>query len=308
MTLERTDPAPLGRQCVLCARHTCKRLDPHPHQPHQRCTPTCPCTEHGCTRRDAAATLQCCRRCYTRLEHQLNEIPELYALAAAEMHPGGSTGGGRSTEPSLGIRVAALDFRSGADVFTELGRIDGLLRHHTGEPQVDWTVLSHHKSDRVGRTIVDLCASVNARLHTAARTYPHLRDLARDLNHLHHTARTAARTIGRHHQVVDCPADSIHGICGARIPITGQTLDDVVHCPRCATHWEVKRLLLVAQSDQAAGVWLAPEDASVLLNVPTRTLRQWAKEGKVQRSHGLYEVGSIKDAIQAGGRRDPAAI
>lgn len=308
MTEELTNPEPLAPQCVICARHTCDTTLEHPHPAHRRCTDACPCTHHGCTRRDTAATLQCCRRCYTRLEHHLTEIPELYALAAAELLPGAGHGGGRSTEPSLGIRVAALDLRSGTDLFAELGRLDALLRRWTTSAPADWTVRSRHDTDPTGQTLIDLVNSLHDQLHIAARIYPNLPALARDLARINHTARTAARTTGRHHQVVDCPADSTRGICGARIQITGHALEDVVHCPRCGSQWEIQRLLLVAASDQAAGVWLAPEDASVLLAVPERTLRRWAAAGQVERANGLYEVGSIRAAIQAGGRRDNNAV
>lgn len=304
MTQEHNDHQTLAQQCVICARHTCDLDQPHPHPQHRSCTADCPCRQQACTRRDAAATLIVCRRCYERMERQLLEIPELYALAAAEMLPGGQSGGGRSSEPSLGIRLAALDLRSGADLFAELGRLDMLLRRHAGIADADWTVRSRHHTDPVGQTIIDLVNGLVAALHGAAKTYPGFPDLSRDLTRIHHAARTAARTTGRHHQRVDCPADSTQGICGAHIQITGHDLADVVDCPRCGTHWEIQRLLLVAASDQVAGVWCTAEDAAVLLTVSERSIRRWAKEGRVQRANGLYEVASIRAAIQEGGRRD----
>lgn len=249
-----------------------------------------------------------CTRCRDRMRAQLHDIPELYALAGGELNPGASTGGGSGTETSLGLRVAALDLRQGSDIIGVLASWDKAWADwYQDTPAVDWTRRSRHRSDPVGRTLVDLCTRLDALLDRACAIDAGIDVFAQELNDLHAAARIAARTTGSRQQEVTCPADQDTGICGARIRISGLELDDVVYCPRCQSRWELHRLLLVAASDRDAGVWLPVDDVALLIGISKRTLNRWASEGRTSRSHGLFELQSVRDAIAKGTSKGASA-
>lgn len=247
-----------------------------------------------------------CARCRDRMRRQLREIPELYALAGGELRPGASSGS-RGTEASLGLRVSALDLRQGADVIGILASWDRAWTEDRGEQAVDWTRRSRHHSDPVGATLVSLCARLAHDLDHSCAVDAGIDVFAQELNDLHLGARSAARTMQARHTEVECPNDRDEGICGARIRVGGLELDDVIHCPGCHRRWELHRLLLVVDSDRDAGAWLPVEDVALLYGVSRPTLNRWAKEGRVQRNHGLFELQSVRDAIAKGTGKERGA-
>lgn len=243
-----------------------------------------------------------CQRCHDRMAGHLVELPELYALAAGELLPAPG-GGGRGTETSLGLRIAALDLRSGVDVIGVLASWHRDWTEHYGEQTIDWTRRSHHPSDPVGATLVDACTVMRRGLLRACQSHPGIDVFAQELAHLVADARQAARTTTRQATIVDCPADRDDATCGTRLDIAGLNLDDIATCRACGTRWEVKRLLLVAASDHDSGVWLPADDVAVLTGVKARTLRRWAEAGHIARRSGMYELNSIRAAAQADRRR-----
>lgn len=341
---ERNDPAPLAPQCVICARHRCE--DPqaaHSHAPDRRCTDACPCTEAGCQRRDAVVGLLVCRRCYRRMEDHLRDIPELYALALGEMHPGQGEGG-RSSETSLGVRVSALDLRSGGDVLERLATwerdwrehfdIDPVAsggyrtvvvgRAHDGRPVRAGSTYNRSQAldryargrkDAVAASIVGVVGFLLGELHRAAGAHYAIDDFARDLGAIHAQVVAAARTGAAVGWSVDCPNDGPDGICGRRLRVTSANFDsgpgehdaEPVVCDRCHRQWDAKWLLQVGAADADAEVWAPAEDVALLYGVSARTLQRWAKAGGIERVNGLYSVASVREAIESDKRRDGAS-
>ena len=60
----------------------------------------------------ATETGMACARCEARIDRQLSDIVEFYAIACGELLPGRG-GDGRSGERGLGVRIDALDFVAG---------------------------------------------------------------------------------------------------------------------------------------------------------------------------------------------------
>jgi len=97
--------------------------------------------------------------------------------------------------------------------------------------------------------------------------------------------------------VIPCPADveTADGVatCGKAIKIVEVDLDALVNCPTCKTHWRVGRLLYVGAATVDAGIYVDAEAASQYLGVTERTLRQWAKAGKIKRERGRYDITGL---------------
>lgn len=301
----------LKPQCVLCARHDHAWDEPCPDAEARRVIeelqrrPVKPCR-----RVDAAAGLLVCRRDYERLETQLSEIPELYALALGELQPGQGSGG-RSNETSLGLRVAALDLRAGGDALERLATWErdwreqfdlDPVRAGTGRQQAT-DRYARGRTDAVGASLTGVCGFLLAHLHHACQAHYAIDEFAHDLAAIHASARAAANIGQRPGWIVDCPADHLDGICTARLRVTGEHYGSTITCPRCRTVWEVSRLLRVVGSTTGAEVWLPAEEVGLLVGLNERTLRKWASKGLVRRQGGRYSVDDVRQVIAEGGRR-----
>jgi predicted site-specific integrase-resolvase len=51
--------------------------------------------------------------------------------------------------------------------------------------------------------------------------------------------------------------------------------------------------LYVGASTVNGGIYVDPEAASEYLGVTERTLRQWAKAGKIKRERGRYDITGV---------------
>lgn len=255
-----------------------------------------------------------CRRDYERMHDQLVAIPELYALASDEMLPGQGAGG-RSTEVSLGLRVAALDLRAGGDVLERLALHERDWREHFGLDPVSagngrQQALDRYargRDDAVGASLVGVVGFLLANLHLACRAHYAIDDFAHELGHLHAVARVAANIGQRPGWTVDCPADHAGGICGSRLRVTGEDYGGSVECPRCRTSWDVGRLLRVVASTRQADVWLPADDLALHIGINERTVRKWHAKGLVRRQGGRYSLDDVRKVISYGGTREGLA-
>ena len=66
------------------------------------------------------------RECHVK--HHLIEIPKLYVLAESCLTPGNGGRGSSSGERSIGINVAALDYRTGTDILGILHSWERIVR------------------------------------------------------------------------------------------------------------------------------------------------------------------------------------
>lgn len=269
-------------------------------------------TEHGvvlmCTVCNTAIDHPVCDTCVKRMRNRLSELPELYALAAAEYWPAGRSDGGSGPERTIGLRVAALDARSASeatavleewerdwrDLLGLVGERGPLVAQRARKAQ-DWNTSASR--DLRGVTLVGVTKFLLAHLDQAVVKHPAIDEFARELGVLHKAARRAARDEVEPVTVVKCPADRPDGsTCRAELRLVG----DEVTCERCGSDWTRARLLLVAQS-AAVDVWASADQVSLYLNVPAPTLRRWARQGRVRRRSGSYLWSSVVAAKAARG-------
>jgi hypothetical protein len=232
------------------------------------------------------------------MHDQLGDVLEFYALAAGELLPGSATGT-RGTERSIGVRLAALDFRAGHDAVAILASWESEWREHYGlaiEPMLS------RPAPALSRSV----AFLGGWLHRACADHPAIDEFARELQSCWAEARTAARMAPARSMTVTCVAD-IEELdedgeptivtCGRRIPVAADDFRGRVQCRRCKTVWDVPHLVHVAIATPGAELWADPEAAARYFHVHEGTLRKWAKAGRIRRAHSRYELHSIHAAI-----------
>ena len=69
-----------------------------------------------------------CNRCHGRIHSQLDDLLEFWVGAHSELLPGKSGSGGRSSERTIGLNVAALSFIAGHDILGFLHEWEKLIR------------------------------------------------------------------------------------------------------------------------------------------------------------------------------------
>ena len=232
-----------------------------------------------------------CPECQQRMDGQLVDVLEFYALAEGELLPG-SGSGARGTERSLGVRLSALDFLAGHDAVTVLGLWESEWREYY---DLSIQPMLARPEPLLARSV----AFLRAWLPRACDDHPAVDDFAHELHDCWAEGRTAARCAPASTVTsVDCPADDDShesGICGKRIGIDAEVR--TVQCHRCRTVWDVPHLIHVALSMPGAQMWADPEAAARYFSLHEGTLRKWAAAGRIIREHGRYELHSIHAAI-----------
>lgn len=253
-----------------------------------------------CTRNPVTERLVC-SRCQNRLNQQLTDILEFYAIAAHALIPG-QGGNGRSTERPLGVRVDALDFVCGYSVVDVLESWEKEWRDHYGLAAYGPASAERNsgKADQPRITLFEIVRFLQIWLDNACRDHPAMEDFAGEVRDCHKQAQTSAGITRREAWTVTCPADTEEGDCGNSLRITGEDFDGSVTCRACGTTWTVQRLMRVAVSNPNSDIWCAPDDAAGYLGIHPGTLRKWAGSGKIERKHGLYSLSSIREAIAQG--------
>lgn len=239
-----------------------------------------------------------CDRCEARMDSQLVDVLEFYALTSTELMPGRS-GEASGSERGLGVRLAALDFLAGNDVVSVLASWVDAWRDHYG--------LSNEAAQ--GRPPAVLSASVTflrAWLPTACKSYPVIDEFSTELRECWLQARSAARLSSGSGTVVPCPTVHEDGSeCGARLPIDtwlaldhDQSTSQPATCPRCGVTRDIQTLITVAMSDGRGEVWVDAEAASRQFGLGIKALADWHKRGVIRRDkHGRYGLADISAAV-----------
>jgi hypothetical protein len=145
--------------------------------------------------------------------------------------------------------------------------------------------------------LAHICQFLTAWLHQACTDHVAIDLFAGELRQQWAAMREGANETPPNSWVIPCPADidTADGIatCGKAIKITDVEMEAIVNCPTCKTHWRVGRLLYVGAATANGGIYVDAEAASEYLGVTERTLRQWAKAGKIKRERGRYDITGL---------------
>lgn len=235
-----------------------------------------------------------CERCQHTMRLQLGEICDYQALASGNLVPG-QGGDGRATERTLGVNLAALDLVGAFDAIAVLESWERIWREDFG--LAPYGPASAERDPAARATLLGIVGFLQAWLTKSCTEHPAIDEFAREVRNLHRSCQQAAGHTQRTAWRVTCPADVQDGECGTQLRVSGEDFGGHVTCRGCNTTWAVERLLHVVASSRHAELWLDPEAASEWLGISERTLRGWAREGRIKRANGRYEVHSLRQAI-----------
>lgn len=256
-----------------------------------------------CIQRDRTTRLEsghCCAACAGWLATQIADIARLAADAAAWVAPGSSTGGSGRPVPGSRppVNVSALDPEltpigppPSATVLEVLEAWERMIRDMRGMAPYGAATEARTRGGLYEGTSATLVASVaflgrQVPWITTTEDFP-LDDLADEIRACVRVLRRWDHEAEDRGQMVPCPTVTEEGECGYRLAY--RSADEVVTCRRCGATRDVAQLVYVAMSD-GRPVWMDPEAAASWLGISEGTLRQWARQGKVERSHGRYRM------------------
>jgi hypothetical protein len=241
-----------------------------------------------------------CTKCQRRISDHLGDIVNYAALAEDELLPGRG-GDGRSTERSLGIRLQALDLVSGHTVLPILESWERMFREEWGYAPWGPTSLERGKGqqDQPTAYLTGTVAFLRGNLDRICQ-HAAVDDFSSEITQVWRQAREAARQQPRQAWRVTCPADADDGECGNVLRITGEDFGREVTCKACRTTWPTDRLLMVVATSTQARLWVDAAAINTMAGLTDRTLRRWAKEGRISRQGGLYDFAQVMDTMRQG--------
>ena len=235
-----------------------------------------------------------CLACERVMRRQLAEIPKYAKLASQRLEP--RPGGQRGTERGFGLSMAALEASCGHDAIAVLECWVRDWRETYG--LVQWGIASEDIAASL--LLGDICSFLDTWLAKSCESHVAIDLFATELRQQWAAMRTGANEDPANSWVVSCPADVVCqdsgtvGLCGNVITIKDADWESDVHCRLCGYLWKVGRLLFVGASAATGGIFVDGEAASQYLGVSDRTLRTWAREGKIVRERGRYDITSLR--------------
>jgi hypothetical protein len=273
---------------------------------HSEPQPSCPV----CRRPDPGGqSWATCAMCVQRVDQQLGELLEAHALASLPEYliPSRSGDGAGpvsgSHERPIGLDVAVLDLALGEDQLAVLEQWERWWREHWGlTPYGEASgsrlerAVSHGSAEEV--TLCGVVGWLRVWWPTAATVVdPPPEEFAHEVRQLHARALTALRMVEPKPTTIACPADLDDGLCGHRIPLTGDGAD--LYCKRCGTRWTTARLLLVA-AVSGARVEISVEDAMHHYGCSRSTITRMLARGQLRRGrYGRVVMGTAASEVTA---------
>jgi hypothetical protein len=237
------------------------------------------------------AETMACARCEANMRTQLVDVPKYAKMASNRLQP--RPGGSRGAEPGFGLSMAALEASCGYDAIA-------VLESWVRDWRETYNLVPYGIATETvpaNQLLADICTFLNNWLHQACTNHVAIDLFAAELRQQWAAMREGANETPPNSWVIPCPADidTDDGVatCGKPIKITDVEMEATVTCRGCTTHWRVGRLLYVGAATANGGIYVDAEAASQYLGVTERTLRQWAKAGKIKRERGRYDITGL---------------
>ena len=231
-----------------------------------------------------------CNRCHSRIHQQLDDLIEFWIGAHGELIPGKNGSGGRSSERTIGLNVAALSFIAGHDLLGFLHEWEKLIRED--RKLTPPALLA--KANTLGEEIEKAVRFAQTHLLWSGKQ-PWIGDFVSELRDIHSQGMTAARQFVQRTRKIPCPAETGEGSCGNFLRINPDDPLEIFGCRKCGSEWTTLRLVAVAMSGKEA-VWLDSEALAKWMGISERHVRRLAQKHKLPKRGELYEAHAMIEA------------
>jgi ribosomal protein L40E len=231
-----------------------------------------------------------CQRCHSRIHQELDDLMEFWLGAHQELLPGKSGNGGRSSERTIGLNVAALSFIAGHDILGLLHEWEKLIRD-----QRDLTKPAFLKMpESLEQEISDAIKFAQTHLPWSGQQV-WISDFSKELKEIHSQGMAAARKFVEKTRKIPCPAETDEGSCGNFLKINADDPMEIFECRRCKSEWSTLRLVAVAMSDKRL-IWLDAEALAKWMGISERHIRRLAQKYNLPKRGELYEAHAMVEA------------
>ena len=247
-------------------------------------------TETTCSLcRNIVQTAGLCFWCNRKLHSQLDDLVTYWRSAHAELLPGKSGNGGRSSERTIGLNVNALSFIAGDDLLGFLHEWEKLIR----EARKLTPPALVPRKPTLEQEIVE--AVYFARVHLPwSGTQDWIGDFASELAQIHSLGKTAAKDFAQKVARIPCPTTLGDGeLCGTKLKVDRDDPMASFRCPTCDSEWTTLRVIAVALSNTTSTVWLDAEAIGSYIGIPGNAVHKFAKRNGVNRRGEQYDLGQI---------------
>lgn len=236
-----------------------------------------------------------CLICEKRIRLMLDDLYEFWDAAHLQLQPSRGQGG-KSSERSIGINVAALSFIGGQDILRLLHSWESWIRQERNLTPPAFIP----KPESLGREIEDAIKFAQTHLLWSA-LQEWFGDFLSELKELHSQGRAAAKIFVEKKKRIPCPGETNEGLpCGFMLTIRQDSeMLNLFTCSKCKTEWTSLRLVAVALSDPRQEVWLDIEAIANWLNISERHCRRLAKAHGVSKRGRLFNLKEMRDAFVA---------
>lgn len=249
---------------------------------------TCPLCNHP------SAQLGLCQRCHNRIHSQLDDLLEFWKAAHDELLPGRTGSGGRSSERTIGLNVAALSFIAGNDILDLLHEWESLIRQDRGLTPPALVA----KPSSLGDEIADAIGFAQRHLAWSG-SQDWFGDFASELRALHSQGMAAARRFVEKPRKIACPAEFDDGRhCGNFLAINHEDPLELFECKKCKSEWTTLRLVAVALSDPHRQVWLDAEAIGRWMGISDRHVRRVARTHNIDKRGNLFDLNAFRKVYQ----------
>lgn len=236
--------------------------------------------------RNIVKTAGLCFWCHRKLHSQLDDLLVYWRAAHAELLPGKSGNGGRSSERTIGLNVNALSFVAGDDILSFLHEWEKLIR----EARKLTPPALIPRKPTLEEEITE--AVYFARVHlpwSGAQDW--IGDFASELADVHSLGKNAAKDFAAKVARIPCPATLGDGsFCGHKLKVDRDDPMASFTCPDCDSEWTTLRLIAVALSNTTGTVWLDAEAIAGYVGMTVKNVQQFAKRNEIDRRGELYDL------------------
>ncbi len=228
-----------------------------------------------------------CNKCAAKVRSQIAELPQLHKEAKQFLQPSRTGSGTASTERSIGINVAALDFTMATELLRTL---------HAWESTIRFARQLTPPAMLIKEPTTESEVLASATFHLThldwSLTQEWAADFAHEIQIIHAKGRAAAKRFSEQPRRIPCPTDD----CKKYVVIDADNLTADVACFGCKHQWTALRLIALAMSNPSKTFYLDVEAIAMWLGITEREVYRTIKKNDIQRRGSLYDIAGIIQA------------